>query len=58
VLVINGEGDPDAEGVAECFRNGRAAALESPHGELLRDRELPRYALSFLKKVAAGEGKG
>ena len=54
VLVINGEDDPDAGNVAECFRNGQAAALETPHGELLRDRSLPRHALSFLKKVAAG----
>lgn len=58
VLVINGAGDPDAVNVAECFRNGQAAALESPHGELLRDRELPRRALSFLKRVSAEVGKG
>lgn len=52
VLVISGEDDPEAANVAECFQNGRAVGLDAPHGELLRDRELPRHALSFLKKVA------
>ncbi|MGD9651174.1 MAG: hypothetical protein AB7V12_02270, partial [Candidatus Dadabacteria bacterium] len=58
VLVVNGEDDPDAESVAGCFREGKPVVLDTPHGEILRDKTFPRHALTFLKKVAVENGEG
>lgn len=58
VLVVNGEDDPDAESVAGCFREGKPVVLETPHENILRDKTFPRHVLTFLKKVAVGNGEG